>query len=689
MIKRTALLAGTASCLLAHPATAQTALPTAPAPAFESAAAPGQATTGVLVYDPAFFASSSPNTAYDMIQRLPGFGLDTGDSSARGLASSAGNVLIDGNRPSSKTDNLYEILRRIPASGVARIELIRGGAPGIDMQGRSVIANVILKKTSTSELAAEANVYLYPDGYLGPQLKLQYSKQEGDRQTEAALFATTDRTGGTADGTRVRRDPSGAVIQSADLDLRDRFQTVNGRGTIQRPVWGGKLRVNGLLDYNGVKESQTVTIRSGEGYGERNSDDNRTISGELGANWTRALGPRSEVEITGLQRSSFYRYDSDSANGGGASPFGIDSTSGESIGRAVWKFRPSAKWAVESGGEIAYNYLDSNTDYTQGGVAIALPNASVLVSELRGEAFGQITFRPSPKLTLEAGLRLEESRISQSGDTDLSRSFFYPKPRAQLTWLPADHHQIRLRVEEEVGQLDFGDFSASTEINLGTVAGGNAELVPQRDLVFEAVYEFRFWSKGVFALTAQHNELRDVIDFIPLVGGFDAVGNIGNGTQEYLQARITLPLDKIGMKNALLSARTSFFWSSVTDPLTRERRRLPAEQAFGCGVSFSQDLKGGRFSYGAEHGCNVDRGTKYRVREVRTLAAQPYVSLYAQWKPRKDLTIRFDLGNVTDATQANIREIHSGPRNTTPIAYREYRATQQGRYAFLQIRKVL
>jgi outer membrane receptor for ferrienterochelin and colicin len=83
----------------------------------------------VLVYKSDFFADARPNTAYDMIGRLPGFNFDDGNM-ARGFAGTAGNVLIDGQRPTSKTDDLQSILYRIPASAVDHIEVIRGGAPG-------------------------------------------------------------------------------------------------------------------------------------------------------------------------------------------------------------------------------------------------------------------------------------------------------------------------------------------------------------------------------------------------------------------------------------------------------------------------------------------------------------------------------------------------------------------------------
>src|SRR6266852_3395101 len=65
--------------------------------------APAQPASGVLTYSPAFFAAQRPNTAYDMIARLPAFGfVNTGTS--RGFAGNSGNVLIDGERPTSKSD---------------------------------------------------------------------------------------------------------------------------------------------------------------------------------------------------------------------------------------------------------------------------------------------------------------------------------------------------------------------------------------------------------------------------------------------------------------------------------------------------------------------------------------------------------------------------------------------------------
>jgi hypothetical protein len=674
-------LAGAAACgLLAGPALAQTA-PAQDAPVGDVAP------QGVLVFEPAFFADSRPDTALDLIARLPGFAFESGDSGTRGLAGTAGNVLIDGRRPSTKSDSLDQILRRISAAGVARVELIRGGAPGIDMQGRSVVANVVLVRTVTTERVFEANSYVYPDGHLGPVLAARWSRREGDDQIEGSISGFSDRTDGTGDGFRRRYNPAGNLIQDADLVLWDRIRNLRATGAVQRRVGGGLLRVNGLLGWFGNENAQDLLIRSGGGFDSFNDEEANDINSELGVSWARDLNPRLDLELTGLQRYATEDYTGVSESRGDSSTFTADATSGESIGRAILRFRPGSRWSFETGGEVAYNFLDSATTYAENGVPVPLPSSSVKVEELRGEVFGQATWRPDPTLTLEGGLRVEVSEISQSGDSDLTKSFVYPKPRIQATWTPRTGHQFRFRAEREVGQLDFGDFIASADIDIGQVEGGNPDLEPEKSTVIEAIYEHRFDGEGVIEVTVSHADIEDVVDVIPLTGGFDGVGNIGDGTADFFQLRLTLPTDRLGIPNGRFQTRGSWSSTSVLDPVTGEARRFQGNQAFGCGVSFNQDLMGGRWSWGFEHGCNIDKGRAFRVREVRAFHEEPDVEAFVQWKPERDLTVRVDLGNATDRAQGNDREIYAGPRDTAPLAFREVRRTRMSPWLFVQVRK--
>ena len=106
---------------------------------------PAPVSDGQTVYPAAFFAPYNPVNASDMVARVPGFELKDGDE-RRGFAS-AGNLLINGERPSSKTA-ASELLKRIPASNVTRIELLSGSSAGLDVRGQSQLVNVVVTQTA-------------------------------------------------------------------------------------------------------------------------------------------------------------------------------------------------------------------------------------------------------------------------------------------------------------------------------------------------------------------------------------------------------------------------------------------------------------------------------------------------------------------------------------------------------------
>ena len=77
---------------------------------------------GSRQFTPDFFTTYAPVTALDMVKRIPGFSISEGEG-RRGFGENAGNVLIDGDRPSTKSDDVWTMLSRIPASQVEYIEL--------------------------------------------------------------------------------------------------------------------------------------------------------------------------------------------------------------------------------------------------------------------------------------------------------------------------------------------------------------------------------------------------------------------------------------------------------------------------------------------------------------------------------------------------------------------------------------
>ena len=128
------------------------ATPPSPRRRRRTAGAPTPAPTAVnsrtTGYDAAFFAPSAPQTALDIARLVPGFNLDLGDVEVRGFAQAAGNVVINGSRPSTKSESLTSILRNIPAGQVVRVEVGPGTLYGAEYATRSQVLNVILSEVS-------------------------------------------------------------------------------------------------------------------------------------------------------------------------------------------------------------------------------------------------------------------------------------------------------------------------------------------------------------------------------------------------------------------------------------------------------------------------------------------------------------------------------------------------------------
>ena len=102
---------------------------------------------GSRQFTPDFFTTYAPVTALDMVKRIPGFSISEGEG-RRGFGENAGNVLIDGDRPSTKSDDVWTMLSRIPASQVEYIELSEQAGADTETQGQGQVINIVRKRTA-------------------------------------------------------------------------------------------------------------------------------------------------------------------------------------------------------------------------------------------------------------------------------------------------------------------------------------------------------------------------------------------------------------------------------------------------------------------------------------------------------------------------------------------------------------
>lgn len=663
------------------PQVAQDAVPTGPTRAAPLADAAQQ---GVLVFTPDFFAEQRPNSALDMVNRIPGFDLQDG-SGSRGFEGSVGNVLINNARPASKNDTGSNVLSRTVASQVARIELIRGGAPGIDMQGYSVVVNVILKSENSHQSILTYNDVLFEGGRDVHGGSYQFSAKNGAHSwgfTVSDGMGTSDSNGV---GRVVRRDAAGNVLRDEGFRDDGYGGGNSARGNYSGPLAGGKIDVTaryGINDWHGftIQDSPTVFRES--------TDEQDSSSGELGLVYTRPLNPRWTLETRLIHQ--FENFDNTSTSNvtlnnvdAPEQVFGADGKTSESILRALVRNERSTAMTLEAGGEIAYNMLEVNQAFTVGGANIPLPSASIKVEETRGEAFSKATWRIRSDLTLEAGLRVEASTIRQSGDANLEKSFFFAKPRFLATWTPRPNNQLRFRFERELGQLDFGDFAASADLEDENVYGGNTDLEPEQRWISELTYERRFWGEGIVSIGYRHDEIIDAIDRLPLPGGLSATGNIGDGTLDRLSLNVTLPTDKLHISGGRFTFANDWNKAEVTDPTTGLTRPISGVRPSQINVGFNQDIASWKLNWGINYlprfddpSFDPDQRTDVRLRD--------YYEAFAEYKPTPTLSIR---GQVNLWNDFAIDRVAYADRATRAIAFVESRQIDPRTFWSFRVRK--
>ncbi len=644
------------------------------APPSAAPVAVATAAGGVTPYPLAFFIAGNPSNALDMINRLPGFTFEAGEV-VRGFASAAGNVLIDGKRPTSKATTLDEALKRIPAESVVRIELIRGGAPGIDMQGRSVLANVVRSTAAVTDSSVILQAKRFGDHHVVPRGEFQMTQRKGPLVWSAGLQAYSELDPSMGDGTQTRRDRTGAIYESGPLDID--FKSKGYQGTLEGELTRGAdvIRLNAALKRTVQGYDETVGVINNVGRPistDKSIFDYTVDKAEFGGDYTRTLAAAMTLRVLGLQTYTKDRRDGFSSLRGANTVVRETGKSGESIVRATLTQNRSTRLTLEGGGEAAFNFLDAGSARTANGIVQVLPNANVRVEEKRAEGFAKASIRANAKLSMELEARAEVSRISQTGDTNNARSFFFAKPRALVTYKASPTREVRLRFEREVGQLNFKDFAASSALDAGTVNVGNADLRPEHSWVAEATGEQRFWGRGAFVVTYTHGWISDAVDVIPVNGAFDAPGNIGDGARDTIVAGLTLPLQRLGVPGGLLKATNTWSWSKVTDPVTLRSRRISGQNPSYLTLRFSQDLPRYNAVWGLDGNMRLE-DTSYRVNEVRSNVKRAFFILYTEWKPRPDITVRAETASPDSRQRLRYRQQYVGPRSANILAYDERR----------------
>ncbi len=275
-------------------------------------------------------------------------------------------------------------------------------------------------------------------------------------------------------------------------------------------------------------------------------------------------------------------------------------------------------------------------------------------------------------------MKVEFSRIAQSGDNANSRFFTYPKPSLALTYNLAEKSQIRLSAERTVNQLSFGQFVSSVNFDDEDVDFGNPDLQPQRAWEFEASFEQRFGQIGVIELTGFYYFVNDVEDLLPIGGIVEVPGNIGDGEIFGGRIEFTAPLDPLGLKNARLEANAMVRDTSVTDPVTGVDRKFSYYGTYNLGLEFRQDFPEKKFSWGMSL-YQSDQETGFGLDEITTFSfSPPEFDAFIETTLIKGVKARLSANDILNVNVERDRLVFDGSRALNMPLFREVRSNKNG-----------
>ena len=602
-----------------------------------------------------------------MVRRIPGFSIDQREG-RRGFGENAGNVLIDGDRPSTKSDDIATILSRIAASQVAFILLSEQAGADTETQGKGQVVNIVRKRTAKVNGTYEATIVAGTRYGFQPSLNTSATLRSGDTSYEVNFSSHSERLRGFG--------PEDFKTGSAALVERRLYSGNGGNdeaalgGAIKTRIRGAKLNLNGQVRWDDKFDTRYADYSNaaGERTGKellRREGPIGDLSYELGGDIEFSAFPKTNTKVVGLYRTGDESSFSSIETARISQPVSLfetrsQNTPTEAVIRLQNDLGGLGRHAVQFGAEMAYNRLDARFIVTNSvaGAVTNFPASNVLVQETRFEPFFSDVWTLGPAWKIEAGAIVELSKLTLSGDSTADRSFNFIKPRAIATWTISPQTTLELRAERQVAQLNFNEFATSVDVTVGNqVDAGNADLVPEKTTTLSALIRHKFLDRGSVQFSGDYQLVNDTQDLVPITvrdargnitAQFDGTGNIGKSTKWNGELEVTLPLDwltkPIGFAGIEVRYVGHYHGSRVTDPVTGLDRRVSRRPLWHQDLDIRHDIAGLGIVYGASFRVQ-DANYDYFFNEKRRQQEGPRATIFMEYSKFKLGTIRFQ---VTD-----------------------------------------
>lgn len=457
-----------------------------------------------LVYDlPRLLAGRHADNAFEALQELPGVMVREGRLTLGALPAT---VVIDGKVSTMTTEQLTSLLRSLPASRVASVEVMYN-APA-KMQVHGTVINVVLRHDNADGSPLQAEVAAawqqQHDAEFGERATLLYSK--GKVAIDAMYKHSHGRTYNITDETSRHTLSDGTT------------HAIDSREVRRSHGYGHDYRLG--IDLNMAADHQLSLVYTGS-YDDH---DNRqhisgSISGQLGiasTSWLHNVrmdyrapfGLKAGAETTWYHNPETQRLESQLPTGTLA--YSVDNS--QRVNR--WKLFLAQEhtlghgWGINYGADYVTSVNHSRQAYSPvDGSGATLPPTSLTrqrEDDVRLYVGMSKTF--SPRLSLEASLEAEYYHSPAWHQ-------WRPYPTFSLTWQPAEGHYLQLGLSTDRRYPDYWTMTNFTTYSHGgyNEVTGNPLLRPSTTYQLQGVYVLH----GKYQLVAWYKHTDDYFTQTP------------------------------------------------------------------------------------------------------------------------------------------------------------------------------
>ncbi len=641
-----------------------------------------------IVYPASHFAEFLPVSVNDMLNRIPGINLairgNWGGGNRRGLGAGAGEVLINGQRVTGKRSGGRGQLDRIAADQVDYIEIIRGTSGDIEVRGGAQVVNIVLLDAlATSSTTVEVRTDRSHDGEIDTGVQLSRSGRSGDLNYLVHLEA--DPSHDASQSSEFSYGPDGKLREIRHEDGASDELEYQISGNVGYRIDDQVLQLNGLYETRGDsprwRNRSIHDLVADQTRRQREDSTSRRYSWELGGDYERDFAGAGTYRFLFLVTDREYKSASNRSDivDGRRVPNLFLANLGrdrERIARTSYTFDVAEQQGLEIGIESAQTIRDNglrmgldiagtpSPEYG-GLVPAAIDNSESQVEEMRYEGFAVHNWRLNPRMSLESSLVMETSTIAQSGDVVNSRDFDFFRPQLDYRFDITPSLQLRARIEKDIRQLSFSDFSASADYSdddQNTLAG-NPEIRQEQSWRYELNLEIRLPDNlGVVNSQFWYRDLEDVIGRVDVSPSPDdlrsARGNIGDGKRYGLNLDVSAKLAMLGLPNALLTTGLRLGDSAIIDPFLGQKRRQSGNQRWSTNIGFRNDLVEQGLTYGMFYWQSSNEGggrTEIDIIDIEQRTEDPHLMAFVEKRAFDNFTFRLESRNINDAEDCRKR----------------------------------